>query len=72
MKNLVLLFCLISIHSFGQMISGSLVNEGRSVLNKPAFIIEGMADGFAKVELANSQEDHAMLQVLQQMRRRVS
>jgi len=52
MKNLVLLFCLISIHSFGQMISGSLVNEGRSVLNKPAFIIEGMADGFAKVELA--------------------
>ena len=28
--------------------------------------------GFAKVELANSQEDHAMLQVLQQMRRRVS
>ena len=27
--------------------------------------------GFAKVELANSQEDHAMLQVLQQTQRQV-
>ena len=52
MKNLVILFCLISSSSFGQLISGSLVDEGRLLMNKSAFIIEGMADGFVKIELA--------------------
>ena len=52
MKNLVILFCLISSSSFGQLISGSLVDEGRLLLNKSAFIIEGMADGVVKIELA--------------------
>lgn len=52
MKKLVILFCLISSSSFGQLISGSLVDEGRLLLNKSAFIIKGMADGFVKIELA--------------------
>ncbi len=56
MRQLLFLFLLISTTSFGQLISGTLVEEGRKVLNKPAFIIEGMTNGYAKYELAVNRE----------------
>ncbi len=56
MRKLLFLFILISSSSFGQLISGTLVEEGRKVLNNPAFIIEGMANGYAKYELAVNRE----------------
>ena len=56
MRKLLFLFLLISTSSFGQLISGTLVDEGRKVLNSPPFIIEGIANGYAKYELAVNRE----------------
>lgn len=56
MRQLLFLFLLFSTTSFGQLISGDLIEEGRKVLNKPAFVIEGMANGYAKYELAVDRE----------------
>ncbi len=52
MRNLFILFLLVSSSSFGQLISGTLTNDGRKVLNQPSFVIKGMANGYAKYELA--------------------
>ena len=35
-----------------QLIEGDIVTVGRKLLNNPAFLIEGMKDGWAKFELA--------------------
>ena len=43
-------------NSFGQLISGAIKDEGRAILNSPAFIVEGRVDGFAKFELAVNRE----------------
>lgn len=61
----------------GEAISHLIDNGGAKVQNYrlivPSARLQHMANelGFAKVELANSQEDHAMLQVLQQMLRQM-
>lgn len=52
MRAFLILSLLISNFTFGQLISGSLVDEGRKILNKPAYIVEGMANGWIKLELA--------------------
>ena len=52
MRNFLFLFLLISTCSYGQLISGPLMNDGRKILNEPAYTIQGMANGFAKYELA--------------------
>ncbi len=56
MRKLLFLFLLLSSTSFGQLISGTLMDEGRKVLSDPPFIIEGMTDGYAKYELAVNRE----------------
>jgi len=61
----------------GEAITHLVHDGGAQVLNYylivPSARLQGMANalGFAKVEVANSQEDHAMLQVLQQMQRQM-
>ena len=52
MKYLIIFTLLLSNLSYGQIISGAVKDEGRKVLDKPAFIIEGMTNGYAKYELA--------------------
>lgn len=52
MRFLIFFFLLSTSFSYGQLISGTLMDENRPVLNKPAYIIEGMANGYAKFELA--------------------
>tara|TARA_R110002072_G_scaffold302097_2_gene483824 strand:- start:3864 stop:4196 length:333 start_codon:yes stop_codon:yes gene_type:complete len=52
MRYNLFFFLILSNLSFGQLISGNLLDEGRKLLDKPAFIIEGIADGWIKIELA--------------------
>lgn len=52
MKYIVVVLLLFSNYSFGQIISGTLKDEGRKVLDNPNFIINGRANGYAKYELA--------------------
>jgi len=56
MKYLIIFIFFLSNLSYGQIISGEIVDEGRKVLNKPAFVIEGMTNGYAKYELSVDRE----------------
>lgn len=35
-----------------QLIEGELIEDGRKILNKPVYIVEGMKDGWAKYDLS--------------------
>lgn len=52
MRFLLISFLLSSSFSFGQLISGTLMDENRPILERPAYIVEGMANGYVKYELA--------------------
>jgi len=52
MRNLLVIFLLISTSSFSQIISGGLKDEGRKVVSETPFIQPGTVDGWAKYELA--------------------
>ena len=52
MKYFVIIFLFLSNSLFSQVISGAVKDEGRKLLNKQAFVIEGMTNGYAKYELA--------------------
>mgnify|MGYP007025784491 CR=1 FL=1 len=53
MKSLFLVFFLTLWSSANaQLIEGAIVNDGRQILGEPAYIVEGMKDGWAKFELA--------------------
>jgi len=57
MKTLIALsFLFGSFGSFAQLIDGELMNEGRKLTGKHAFIIEATASGWAKYELAVNRE----------------
>lgn len=56
MKYLIIIILFLSNISYSQMISGAVKDEGRKLLDKPAFVIEGMIDGYAKYELAIDRE----------------
>lgn len=45
-------FLFFSSMSFGQIISGEIVDEGRKMISETSFVVEGMADGFAIYEVA--------------------
>lgn len=47
-------FLFFSSMSFGQILSGELVDEGRAMTSETSFVVEGMADGFAIYEVAVS------------------
>ncbi len=52
MRFLLISFLLSTSFSFGQLISGTLMEERRPILDKPAYIIEGRVNGWVKYELA--------------------
>ncbi len=55
MKNKIItsfLFLLLTQIGYSQLIGGSVKQDGRTFAEKPAFIIEGNANGYAKFELA--------------------
>lgn len=53
MKILCLfLFIAVSGNSFGQLISGALLDEGRKLTSTTAYVLEGTIDGWAKYELS--------------------
>ncbi len=57
MKTICLfVFIALSSSSFGQLISGTLLDEGRKLTSTPAYILEGTIDGWAKYELAVDRE----------------
>jgi len=56
MKYLIFIILFVSNISFSQVISGPVKDEGRKLLDQPAFIIEGMTNGYAKYELAIDRE----------------
>ncbi len=56
MKALVLFSLLISSSSFGQVLSGTIVTEGRKLLTESDFKVEGTVNGFAIYELAVNSE----------------
>ncbi len=53
MTKLILgIFLFFSSLSFGQILSGEIVDEGRKMISETSFIVEGMANGYAVYELA--------------------
>lgn len=53
MKYLVLVvFIQLSMLSFGQIVSGPLVDEGRELVNKIPFVINGSTNGVVSIELS--------------------
>ena len=56
MKYIIIIILFLSNTAFSQVISGAAKDEGRKLLNKPAFVIEGMTNGYAKYELAINRE----------------
>ena len=56
MKYLIIVVLFLSNASYSQVISGAVKDEGRKLLDRPAFIIEGMTNGYAKYELAIDRE----------------
>lgn len=58
MKNIFCLFLFATFAqcSFGQMISGTLLDEGRKLISESAYVLEGTIDGWAKYELSVDRE----------------
>ena len=56
MKALVLFILLISSNTFGQVVGGTIVTEGRDLLTESDFRVEGTVNGFAIYELAVNSE----------------
>jgi hypothetical protein len=52
MKSLVFIFILLGSVSYGQLMSGDLLAEGRRMISPIGFLIEGRANGFISYELA--------------------
>jgi len=53
MKSIFVLFFLILSSSVNaQLIDGAIIEDGRSILGEPKYIVEGMKNGWAKYELA--------------------
>jgi hypothetical protein len=49
---ITLTYLLVSVFSFGQLLEGDLIDEGRKLISKQHFILEGTKDGWASYELA--------------------
>lgn len=56
MKTIFFFFLLIGTHSFGQLVSGTLLDEGRKMVSVETFIQAGTVDGWAIYELAVNRE----------------
>lgn len=56
MRNVLILFFLVSYSSFGQIIGGAIVTEGRDIAQETDFTIEGHNDGWATFTLAIDRE----------------
>lgn len=56
MKILLPLICLISFASYGQMLSGTLKDEGRKLVSEVKYVQEGGTDGWVIYELAVNRE----------------
>ena len=56
MKKLAIIFALFGSTAYGQLLSGAIMDEGRQMTSENKFIVEGMANGFAKFELAVNRE----------------
>lgn len=51
-KQILGAFLLCSSMSFGQILSGEIVDEGRKMISETSFVVEGMQDGYATYEIA--------------------
>lgn len=56
MKKIAFIFALLSGSSYGQFMSGSLLDEGRKMTSDSKFIVEGMKSGTAQFELSVDRE----------------
>jgi hypothetical protein len=56
MLKLTFCFLLFSGASYSQMLRGSLMDEGRTILGTPEYTIDGISDGYADYELAVNRE----------------
>lgn len=56
MRKLLFLFLLLSANSFGQMISGDLLAEGRKLVTPCDFRFDGRTNGYARFELSVDRE----------------
>lgn len=48
----LLLFVLLTSAVNAQLIEGALIDDGRKILSKPKYIVEGMKNGWAKYDLS--------------------
>ena len=56
MLKLTFCFLLFSGACYSQMLRGSLMDEGRTILGTPEYTIDGISDGYADYELAVNRE----------------
>ena len=56
MQRLIIIFSLFCGTAYGQLMSGTLMDEGRQMTSDSKFIVEGVKSGTAKFELAVSRE----------------
>lgn len=56
MKKLAIIFALLSGSAYGQLMSGTLLDESRKMTSDSKFIIEGIKSGVAKFELSVDRE----------------
>lgn len=66
MKSILFFFLLFASSSFGQLVGGDLIAEGRKLKGTETFIQEGTVDGYAIYQLAVDREGNVTSAALQE------